>query len=146
MNELDERARFAENAALRYDRALAGLPASSLAAARLKNGLPTVDAELARAYRLVELGRDTQRYVPFTRSRHTDPSYKPTRRQRFSLFDRRLHNLNRSIVRLERLADAAVAVAVANAIGNQVRPSIVEGALDVLTATLAELQSSSDSR
>jgi hypothetical protein len=145
---------LAERAVARYEWALQAVPESSLSHARLSDGLAAVLSELDRAGRLVEHGeraapgyhpggalRDPSRRDPS----HRDPSRRLTsrrltRRQRLTPAERHLHNLHRSLIRLERAADTAVAVAIAHVL---LAPSVddaVEEALAALAAALRELQ------
>ena len=139
MTGFAERHELAERAVARYERALSALTEGSLAAERVATGLAVVRAELARVARLVQHG---ERTIPGTyagRSRR-DPSVRLSRRQKLTPAERHLHNLHRSLVRLERAADAAEGVAVARALNKRSTADPVEEALELLARVLSELQ------
>lgn len=131
----------AEQAHGRYLRALRTLAEGSAAHRQVLAGADRVDAELERAARLLAAGERATRYPPGGTPFREGPRRRLTRRQRLTPYDRHLHNLNRSVLRLYRAADAAVgvAVAVALAAGGPVE-STVDDELAALTAALDELR------
>ena len=139
MSDFQTRHALAERAVARYERARQAVPPSSLSHARLSDGLAAVLAELARAGRLVEHGERTPPGTYAGGSRR-DPSRRLSRRQRLTPGERHLHNLHRSLIRLERAADAATAVAIAHALPAPSVDDAVEEALTALAAALRELQ------
>jgi hypothetical protein len=139
MKVFDTRHALAERAAARYERALQAVPESSLSHARLSDGLAAVLAELDRAGRLVEHG-ERAALGSYASGSRRDPSRRLSRKQQLTPAERHLHNLHRSLLRLERAADAASAVAIAHALPAPPGDDAVEQALTALAAALRELQ------
>jgi hypothetical protein len=137
---------LAERAAARYERSLQAVPASSLSYVRLSDGLAAVLAELDRAGRLVGHG-ERAALSGYSGCSRRDPSRRLSRKQRLTPAERHLHNLHRSLIRLERAADAAAALAIAHALpappadeATAPADDAVEVALTALAAALRELQ------
>jgi hypothetical protein len=134
-----ERFALVEEAHNRYHRALDTLPPGSSAHRKVEAGAAKVLAELERAERLTVLGDQAPHYDSEHGAgrarRGRDPSRRLTRRQLHSPRDRHLHNLDLSLIKLMRAADAAVAVAVAAALAAH---DTVDSEVDDELAALAE--------
>jgi len=141
--DFTDRFMLADQAYERYWRALRTLPKRSAARRKVQAGAVKVRAEVERAERLAAIGGQAAHYAAGTGpdGRGRDPSRRLTRRQLHSPRDRHLHNLNLSLARLVRAADAAVAVAVAAALAvhSGVR-SEVDDELAALADALDELR------